>query len=151
MTSLWLTTYSKIVVNFRAVHIRMTGCWQITCWTLRSVISANLATTKTASSSNGSSTASTAPPKQNKPPIGYLPAIDSLDTNGLHINAQDLESITWVDVPGWREAVPKIRDHYARFGARSTSELATALDPFESSPTLFKNTNRFTADRWAIN
>jgi GTP-dependent phosphoenolpyruvate carboxykinase len=31
-------------------------------------------------------------------PIGYLPTNDSLDTNGLHINAQDLEAITSVTV-----------------------------------------------------
>ena len=66
-------------------------------------------------------------------PIGYLPTTDSLDTNGLHINAQDLEAITSVDVPGWREAVPQIRDHYAAFGDRLPSELATALDALESS------------------
>ena len=54
-------------------------------------------------------------------PIGYLPTTDSLDTNGLHINAQDLEAITSVDVPGWREAVPQIRDHYAAFGDRLPS------------------------------
>ena len=66
-------------------------------------------------------------------PIGYLPTTDSLDTNGLHINAQDLEAITSVDVPGWREAVPQIRDHYAAFGDRLPSELATALNELESS------------------
>ncbi len=66
-------------------------------------------------------------------PIGYLPTTDSLDTNGLHINAQDLEAITSVDVPGWREAVPQIRDHYAAFGDRLPNELATALDALESS------------------
>ena len=66
-------------------------------------------------------------------PIGYLPTTDSLDTNGLHINAQDLEAITSVDVPGWREAVPQIRDHYAAFGDRLPTELATALNELESS------------------
>ena len=66
-------------------------------------------------------------------PIGYLPTTDSLDTNGLHINAQDLEAITSVDVPGWREAVPQIRDHYAAFGDRLPSELATALNDLEGA------------------
>ena len=66
-------------------------------------------------------------------PIGYLPTTDSLDTNGLHINAQDLEAITSVDVPGWREAVPQIRDHYAAFGDRLPNELATALNDLEGA------------------
>ena len=38
-----------------------------------------------------------------------------------------------MDVPGWREAVPQIRDHYAAFGDRLPNELATALNELESS------------------
>ncbi len=58
----------------------------------------------------------------------------SLDTNGLQINAAKIsQAITSVDVAGWREAVPQIRDHYAAFGDRLPNELATALDALESS------------------
>jgi phosphoenolpyruvate carboxykinase (GTP) len=68
-----------------------------------------------------------------KSAIGYLPSADSLDTNGMNINTSDLQAITSVDVDGWREAVPQIRDHYATFGDQLPSELATALDALESS------------------
>jgi len=68
-----------------------------------------------------------------KTAIGYLPSADSLDTNGMNINTADLKAITSVDVDGWREAVPQIRDHYAAFGDRLPNELATALDALESS------------------
>ena len=68
-----------------------------------------------------------------KTAIGYLPSADSLDTNGMNINTADLQAITSVDVDGWREAVPQIRDHYAAFGDRLPNELATALDSLESS------------------
>ena len=68
-----------------------------------------------------------------KTAIGYLPSADSLDTNGMNINTDDLQAITSVDVDGWREAVPQIRDHYAAFGDRLPNELATALDTLESS------------------
>ena len=68
-----------------------------------------------------------------KTAIGYLPSADSLDTNGMQINEVDLQAITSVDVDGWREAVPQIRDHYAAFGDRLPNELATALDALESS------------------
>jgi phosphoenolpyruvate carboxykinase (GTP) len=61
------------------------------------------------------------------------PKADSLDTNGMNINTADLQAITSVDVDGWREAVPQIRDHYAALGDRLPSELATALDALESS------------------
>jgi len=68
-----------------------------------------------------------------KTAIGYLPSADSLDTNGMNINTADLQAITSVDVDGWREAVPQIRDHYAAFGDRLPNELATALNALESS------------------
>ena len=68
-----------------------------------------------------------------KTAIGYLPNATSLDTTGMQINETDLQAITSVDVDGWREAVPQIRDHYAAFGDRLPSELATALDALESS------------------
>ena len=68
-----------------------------------------------------------------KTAIGYLPKATSLDTSGMQINEADLQAITSVDVDGWREAVPQIRDHYAAFGDRLPSELATALDALESS------------------
>ena len=68
-----------------------------------------------------------------KTAIGYLPNATSLDTSGMQINEADLQAITSVDVDGWREAVPQIRDHYAAFGDRLPNELATALDAPESS------------------
>jgi phosphoenolpyruvate carboxykinase (GTP) len=68
-----------------------------------------------------------------KTAIGYLPSATSLDTTGLQINEADLQAITSVDVEGWREAVPQIRDHYAAFGDRLPNELTTALDALESS------------------
>jgi len=49
------------------------------------------------------------------------------------ITEADFQAITSVDVDGWREAVPQIRDHYAAFGDRLPNELATALDALESS------------------
>ena len=68
-----------------------------------------------------------------KTAIGYLPNATSLDTSGMQINEADLQAITSVDVDGWREAVPQIRDHYAAFGDRLPTELATALDALETS------------------
>ena len=68
-----------------------------------------------------------------KTAIGYLPNATSLDTSGMQINEADLQAITSVDVDGWREAVPQIRDHYAAFGDRLPTELATALDALENS------------------
>jgi phosphoenolpyruvate carboxykinase (GTP) len=63
----------------------------------------------------------------------FLPVKDSPETKGLEIKAHDLETTSSVDLLGWREAVPQIRDHYAAFGDRLPNELATALDALESS------------------
>jgi phosphoenolpyruvate carboxykinase (GTP) len=51
----------------------------------------------------------------------------------MNVNIADLQAITSVDVDGWSEAVPKIRNHYAAFGDRPPNRLATALDALESS------------------
>ena len=75
---------------------------------------------------NGTATA-------NKTAIGYLPTTDSLDTSGLDVQPTHLAELLSVDNPGWLEAVPQIRDHFATFGERLPSELSTALDALESS------------------
>ena len=75
---------------------------------------------------NGTATA-------NKTAIGYLPTTDSLDTSGLNVKPTDLAELLSVDNPGWLEAVPQIRDHFATFGDRLPSELTTALNELESS------------------
>ena len=75
---------------------------------------------------NGTATA-------NKTAIGYLPTTDSLDTSGLDVQPTHLAELLSVDNPGWLEAVPQIRDHFATFGDRLPNELATALNELESS------------------
>ncbi len=61
-------------------------------------------------------------------PIGYLPSPADIDTNGLDVNNGDMDAILSVDVAGWREALPQIRDHYAQFGAKLPARLTDALD-----------------------
>ncbi len=68
-----------------------------------------------------------------KTAIGFLPATDSLDTDGLSINTADLEAITSLDTDGWREAVPQIREHFAVFGDRLPTKLHDSLNSLESA------------------
>ena len=68
-----------------------------------------------------------------KTEIGYLPSPSDIDTNGLAIDAQDLESILKVDSDGWKEALPQIKDHYAQFGGKLPAPLAGQLKELESS------------------
>ena len=68
-----------------------------------------------------------------KTAIGFLPATDSLDIDGLNINTSDLEAITSLDTDGWREAVPQIREHFAIFGDRLPAKLHDSLNSLESA------------------
>jgi phosphoenolpyruvate carboxykinase (GTP) len=64
--------------------------------------------------------------------IGRLPTVDALDTDGLDIDAADLHALLSVDVDGWRQAIPQIREHYAQFGDRLPAQLQMAVDALEA-------------------
>ncbi len=66
-------------------------------------------------------------------PIGKLPKPGTLDTDGLDIDSGDLDTLLAVDSDGWKQAVPQIRDHFARFGDKLPDELNTAVDELESA------------------
>ena len=63
--------------------------------------------------------------------IGLLPAAGALDTTGLDVSDDDLAELLAVDVEGWREAIPQIREHYARFGDDIPAALQLAVDTLE--------------------
>ena len=63
--------------------------------------------------------------------IGLLPAAGALDTSGLDVSDDDLAKLLAVDVEGWREAIPQIREHYARFGDDIPASLQLAVDTLE--------------------
>ncbi|HET7440701.1 MAG TPA: phosphoenolpyruvate carboxykinase (GTP) [Terriglobales bacterium] len=64
-------------------------------------------------------------------PIGRLPAPSDLDTKGLNLSATDLEKLLNVDVAGWLEEVPRIREHFAKFGDRLPAGLKQEVDDLE--------------------
>lgn len=68
-----------------------------------------------------------------KTDIGYLPAPSDIDVNGLDVNMTDLEAILSVDQDGWKAAIPQIKDHYAQFGGKLPSALATKLTELEKA------------------
>jgi phosphoenolpyruvate carboxykinase (GTP) len=49
-------------------------------------------------------------------PIGLVPEPDDLDTNGLNISREDLAKLLSVDIDGWLAEVPRIKEHFAKFG-----------------------------------
>jgi phosphoenolpyruvate carboxykinase (GTP) len=64
-------------------------------------------------------------------PIGLLPTAESLDTSGLDIDGDDLTALISLDVDGWLDAIPQIREHYARFGDAIPAALQLAVDKLE--------------------
>ena len=63
--------------------------------------------------------------------IGLLPTTGALDISGLDVSDDDLAKLLAVDVEGWREAIPQIREHYARFGDDIPASLQLAVDTLE--------------------
>jgi phosphoenolpyruvate carboxykinase (GTP) len=64
-------------------------------------------------------------------PIGLLPGEGALDVAGLSISDADLHTLLTVDVAGWRDAIPQIRQHYAEFDGKLPAQLPMALDSLE--------------------
>jgi len=66
-------------------------------------------------------------------PIGLLPTAGQIDTAGLQVSDADMADLLSVDRDGWREAVPQIREHFAKFGDRLPVELLEQLDGLEKA------------------
>jgi len=65
-------------------------------------------------------------------PIGYVPAHDSINVEGLNVSPADMEELLAVDVDEWRDEVPRIREHYAQFNERLPRALAGFVDDLEA-------------------
>jgi len=65
-------------------------------------------------------------------PIGYLPAPDSIDTNGLDVSNDDMTELLKVDVAEWKHEVETIKEHYLQFGNRLPKALADELAALET-------------------
>ena len=66
-------------------------------------------------------------------PIGNVPTPESLDLEGLNLQAGDLEALLTVDRKGWLQELPLIREYYAQFGDRMPEELNALVDHLEEA------------------
>jgi len=64
-------------------------------------------------------------------PIGRLPEIADLDTNGLNISRDKLERLLSVNVEEWLAEVPSIKEHFAKFGGRLPEGLNAEVKALE--------------------
>ena len=64
-------------------------------------------------------------------PIGRVPAPSDLDTQGLDLSAESVAKLLSVDVAGWLEEVPRIREHFAKFGNHLPKGMREEVDDLE--------------------
>jgi phosphoenolpyruvate carboxykinase (GTP) len=64
-------------------------------------------------------------------PIGRLPEAADLATTGLDMPSANLDRLLTVDVEGWIEELPRIREHFAKFGERLPRALTAEVDALE--------------------
>ncbi len=64
-------------------------------------------------------------------PIGNVPAPGALEAEGLDVSERAMAELLGVDADEWRDEVPLIREHFARFGDRLPEELSAQLDALE--------------------
>ncbi len=65
--------------------------------------------------------------------IGLVPPIGEggIETDGLELGREVMEELLAVDVEGWREQLPQMHEHYAKFGPALPEELRAQLDELE--------------------
>lgn len=66
-----------------------------------------------------------------KTPIGYMPASDAIDTNGLDISNADMAELLKVNKEDWIKEVASIKEHYVKFGDKLPEELIAQLGALE--------------------
>ena len=64
-------------------------------------------------------------------PIGYLPAPGALDTNGLDLTPEQVDSALAVNPEEWKSELPKIAQHFANLGDRVPSDMTAQLRHLE--------------------
>ena len=64
-------------------------------------------------------------------PIGRLPRPADLDTSGLDITTEQLNTLLSLDVDGWLAEIPLIREHFERFGTHLPEGLTHELDDLD--------------------
>jgi phosphoenolpyruvate carboxykinase (GTP) len=72
-------------------------------------------------------------------PIGRLPEPGALDTANLEISSSALDELLKVDVDGWLDEVPLIKEHFDTFGDRLPEELRQELSLLEKRLSESKN------------
>jgi phosphoenolpyruvate carboxykinase (GTP) len=64
--------------------------------------------------------------------IGYVPTNDAINVEGLNVSEADMAELLLVNNNEWRNEVPSIREHYAKFNDHLPKKLADFVDDLEA-------------------
>ncbi len=64
-------------------------------------------------------------------PIGNLPTIDGLDLEGLDVDDATIAHLLRVDIDGWLQEIPLIKEYYQQFGDRLPTQLLDEVEKLE--------------------
>jgi phosphoenolpyruvate carboxykinase (GTP) len=67
-----------------------------------------------------------------KTAIGYMPAEDAIDVEGLDVSASDMAELLKVNKEEWLKEVESIKAHYATYGEKLPAELKSQLEALEA-------------------
>ncbi|HCS75991.1 MAG TPA: phosphoenolpyruvate carboxykinase (GTP) [Clostridiales bacterium] len=66
-----------------------------------------------------------------KTPIGNMPTVDAIDTDGLDVSDADMKKLLTVNKEQWLNEVASIREYYATLGDKLPEEMTAQLDALE--------------------
>lgn len=64
-------------------------------------------------------------------PIGNLPTIDAMDFSGLGLDETAIAELLRVEIDGWLQEIPMIKEYYAKFGDRVPAEFHEQLEEMQ--------------------
>ena len=64
-------------------------------------------------------------------PIGYLPTLDAIDFSGLELDDADKANLLRVEIDGWLQEIPLIREYYAQFGEHIPAQLYEEVEQLQ--------------------
>jgi len=65
-------------------------------------------------------------------PIGNLPTIDAIDFSDLDLNETAIAELLRVEIDGWLQEIPMIKEYYSMFADLAPRELLKEIDDLQS-------------------
>ncbi len=65
-------------------------------------------------------------------PIGNLPTLDAIDFDGMELDESAIANLLRVEIDGWLQEIPMIKDYYEKFGNRLPDELNKEINKLQT-------------------